>query len=844
MQNKASYVFFSYETKKIISESMGVIMKRICAILLVLCFLMGDVGAVRAAEDSHNTGEEQETIETEVTNEEIQEDVESYSEDPFVNSDEDNYSDTIIESKDNTNDNISSEQVSPEEDPKENANADNKESDIQLENSWRYKNGELIIAESYRNSNSNAWEKVNGVYVNDKGEPIKNAAYKGIDVSAHQGQINWEKVKADGIDFAIIRCGYGSNFSDQDDKWWEYNASECERLGIPYGVYIYSYATTVEKASSEADHVLRLIKEHNLSYPVYFDMEDNTTQNLGSDLLGKIAKTFCDKISAAGYEVGIYANLNWWNNYLTSSVFDNPNWSKWVAQYNSYCAYEGEYDMWQCTSTGSVDGINGNVDLNFWLESWEFSGISVDKVSPQFINTLLNITVNTTGINEDLQYKIVWQRDDWEEWGILKSFSESNTVSWQPDKAGSYEIIVNINDGVKVVSKSITYEIVDEGCTIDNLAILTEAPYRTGKAIDLALNTNGENEYLQYKFVWQRNNWEDWGTIQNFSTNNIVQFVPNQAGEYTFIVDVTDGKGKTLHSQVSCTVEKGDWKFVNIETDKPSPQSIKNVPINIQVNTAGDNEGLKYKFVWSRNNWEDWGVLRASESSNSVSWSPETAGEYKITVDIDDGDKITTESILYTVTDEGWDVKDLLIETKAPYKTGKAIALVLNTSGNNRDLEYKFVWQRDNWEDWGVIQSFSNNNTASYVPSKAGKYTFIADIRDSSGKVLHTQISCEVESRDWKFVNIETDKPSPQSIKNVPINIQVNTAGDNEGLKYKFVWSRNNWEDWGVLRASESSNSVSWSPETAGEYKITVDIDDGDKITTQSILYTITGEEG
>src|SRR5699024_10319918 len=112
--------------------------------------------------------------------------------------------------------------------------------------------------------------------------------------------------------------------------------SECERLGIPYGVYIYSYATTVERASSEADHVLRLIEGHELSYPVYFDMEDYTTQNLGSVLLGQIAQTFCDKISAAGYDVGIYANLNWWNNYLTSSVFDNPNWSKWVAQYNSY----------------------------------------------------------------------------------------------------------------------------------------------------------------------------------------------------------------------------------------------------------------------------------------------------------------------------------------------------------------------------------------------------------------------------------------------------------------------------------------------------------------------------
>ncbi len=78
-------------------------------------------------------------------------------------------------------------------------------------------------------------------------------------------------------------------------------------------------------------------------------------------------KLFCDQLSSAGYKVGIYASKYWWTERLTSSVFKNEKWSKWVAQYNTSCTYEGSYDIWQCTSTGSVAGINGAVDLNFWM---------------------------------------------------------------------------------------------------------------------------------------------------------------------------------------------------------------------------------------------------------------------------------------------------------------------------------------------------------------------------------------------------------------------------------------------------------------------------------------------
>ncbi|CUX29193.1 glycoside hydrolase family 25 protein [Clostridium sp. C105KSO13] len=254
----------------------------------------------------------------------------------------------------------------------------------QLENSWRYEQGEAISTPEPRArtlSYPNAWDKVNGVYVNSIGEEIVGAVKKGIDVSEHQGAIDWAKVKADGINYAIIRCGYGNNYTYQDDKYWKANVSACESLGIPYGVYIYSYATNKSMAECEAEHVLRLINGRKLSYPVYFDMEDACTIGTSAAMKGIMAKAFCDKIAAAGYDVGIYANLDWWNNYLTDSVFKNNSWSKWVAQYNIICEYTGAYDLWQCTSSGRVSGINENVDFNFLMNAdmgTENGGISTE----------------------------------------------------------------------------------------------------------------------------------------------------------------------------------------------------------------------------------------------------------------------------------------------------------------------------------------------------------------------------------------------------------------------------------------------------------------------------------
>lgn len=194
-------------------------------------------------------------------------------------------------------------------------------------------------------------------------------AKKVIDVSHHNGTIDWESVKAAGIDGAIIRCGFGSDIASQDDEQWKRNADECTRLGIPFGVYLYSYATTNSMAKSEVEHVLRLIKGYKLSYPVYYDLEEDGTESGAAER----ARIFCEAIEAAGYWAGVYANKNWWDNYLTGL----NEYTRWVARYNSTLGMDN-VDMWQYTSGGSVPGISGRVDMNHCYRDFpkEITGFS------------------------------------------------------------------------------------------------------------------------------------------------------------------------------------------------------------------------------------------------------------------------------------------------------------------------------------------------------------------------------------------------------------------------------------------------------------------------------------
>lgn len=182
---------------------------------------------------------------------------------------------------------------------------------------------------------------------------------KGIDVSSYQGQIDWMRVKP-YIDFAILRCGWGNNLESQDDVYFERNARMCYRLHIPFGVYLYSYATTLDEARSEVLHTLRLIKDKKLEYPIFLDVENKKQMSLPKDRLIEIVRYYCEQIQKEGYYVGIYSSLDRFKSNLDSKELDP--FDKWVAEWNEQFTYEGKAGLWQNTSYEELLGMNGRVD--------------------------------------------------------------------------------------------------------------------------------------------------------------------------------------------------------------------------------------------------------------------------------------------------------------------------------------------------------------------------------------------------------------------------------------------------------------------------------------------------
>lgn len=204
-----------------------------------------------------------------------------------------------------------------------------------------------------------------------------------IDVSKHNARVDWQKVKQKtNIAGAIIRCGYGSDYTRQDDEQFKANVEGCIRNNIPFGVYIYSYAKTIEEAKSEAQHTLRLVNPYKgkLSYPIYYDLEQAGTESGAIER----ANVFGDIIEKAGFWCGVYASEYWWNHYLKGL----ERFTKWVAKYSANKPNVTNTDIWQYSDKGTVNGLNGPVDMNYVYRDLpsEIKGnkVTTKKVMPTY----------------------------------------------------------------------------------------------------------------------------------------------------------------------------------------------------------------------------------------------------------------------------------------------------------------------------------------------------------------------------------------------------------------------------------------------------------------------------
>lgn len=180
----------------------------------------------------------------------------------------------------------------------------------------------------------------------------------GIDVSEWQGNIDW--TKAD-VDFAIIRAGYGRLSSQVDDRFAD-NYDGCKAAKIPCGAYWFSYASSADDAKKEAEACISVIKGKQFEYPIYYDVEDSRILALGKDKVSSIIRMFLDTMESAGYFAGLYMSASTLMEYTDEAI--RSRYALWVADYSVKPNVGVNYGMWQKSSTGTLDGITGNVDLD------------------------------------------------------------------------------------------------------------------------------------------------------------------------------------------------------------------------------------------------------------------------------------------------------------------------------------------------------------------------------------------------------------------------------------------------------------------------------------------------
>ena len=440
-----------------------------------------------------------------------------------------------------------------------------------LENSFRYKDGVPIYDDSVP---AIEWEDIvqqDAATYSSNGIATCSVTYNGFDVSYHQGTVDWDAVKNSGIDFVMIRCGIGSEYdgvgeNKQDDAQWYRNVSECERLGIPYGVYLYSYAENTDMAASEARHTLSLLSGHNPTLPVFLDIEHTRDGKpiASNSTYGDIAQTWCNMVSNAGYRVGIYSYYYFFQNYLTDSRFSNSGWYKWMADYRSGVSYDGSScNMWQYSNKGTVPGVDANVDLNYWFGEYpgnnggnnnNYTGWRSENGRDYWYEN--GVKQGTTGRGKEIydSGSNAWYWLDANQGGakaVNKDvYQESNGGKWVRYDANGHMIKGwDTNDDGTYYFDLITGAMAKGDIVVDNLPCSFDTT--TGIGCNLMWHSMDGKDY-----------WYEAGKRQGYDPNNAAyrgkEIYDPASGAWYWLDNVQQG-AKTVSKDVYQESEAGDW---------------------------------------------------------------------------------------------------------------------------------------------------------------------------------------------------------------------------------------------------------------------------------------------
>ena len=332
-----------------------------------------------------------------------------------------------------------------------------------------------------------------------------------IDVSGWQGDIDWAKAKADGVEGAIIRLGYGEG--NNADKKAQRNISECKRLGIPFGIYWYSYADTPALAKEEGTDVVAKLKQFgvnpsDLAYPVYYDLEKWTWEGhqppTDPNVYNNIVNNWYSALQSAGYKnLGVYS----YTSYLQGPLKHVDIYAKttWVAQYGARMGFDSfptNSRGWQYTSTGKVDGISGNVDMNaFGNKEYESLINLLWVVRDEDIAVGASVNAPYT----DLEYKWQSYNVNTGKWKTIANWNSANWAGWSDD-VGTYWLHLEVRDAASKTSvgeKTIAFAYVPGSKRIN-------ATYAGWQSKDVLLGVSSDNAQGRYKIKIYDVNKQQW----------------------------------------------------------------------------------------------------------------------------------------------------------------------------------------------------------------------------------------------------------------------------------------------------------------------------------------------
>lgn len=293
---------------------------------------------------------------------------------------------------------------------------------------------------------------------------VSSGIQQGIDVSYHNGTLDWSTIKAAGVDFAILRAayrGYGTEGTlVRDAKFAEYMQGAMSQ-GIPVGAYIYSQAITTAEAVQEANYILNIVRGYSLDLPIVFDYEfagvktgrlDSawSSGKLNKSKMTDIALAFCDTIKNAGYDAMVYANKTFLSKNLDHEVIENAGYDVWLAHYTTNTNYTGDYKIWQYTSSGKIPGIEGKrFDCNFMYSGTISMSLKISNIPNQIyqgydVSPSVTVTNGGTVLTEGTDYTVSYQNN-----------SGVGTATVNVFGAGIYDGYINLTKTFNIVPDTV-----------------------------------------------------------------------------------------------------------------------------------------------------------------------------------------------------------------------------------------------------------------------------------------------------------------------------------------------------------------------------------------------------